>query len=203
MSDHDLPPEIVSTALPQIHAAVATGDPTALAAIKEWGFASIARIYDPDPIFRPHHYLLKHRAEAEWRRMLAEHERRLKQILLAKSEEAWSAELNERILDRQHQGTERRRRDIESWNRDQRTIEYMDTRSFDTDERIREAQALAGIYGQVAPPPPPPDPWDEVRRIQAEMSRIAQDPTMTSAEKHRQTVPLQQALAQALARLGQ
>ncbi len=34
------------------------------------------------------------------------------------------------------------------------------------------------------------------------MSRIAQNLAMTSAEKHRQTVPLQQALTQALANIG-
>ena len=92
MNTKYLPPAVVSAALPKIHEAVAMGDPTALAAIKQWGFESIARVYDPDPIFRPHHYLLKKRAETEWRRMLEGHERRLKEILLQKSEEAWSAE---------------------------------------------------------------------------------------------------------------
>lgn len=196
-----LPSAVVTNALPRLQQAVLAGDPDELEAIKAWGFATIARVYDPDPILRPHHYLMKRLAEAEWRGLLREHERRLRQIMVQKAEEAWTVELDERIADRRHVGAERRRRDAEAWNRQERVGEYIETRSFDTDEQLRLARGMAEITG--AAQAPTTDPWQEVARIQAEMSRIANDPTMSNAEKHRQTIPLQQALTQALARAGQ
>lgn len=201
-----LPASVVATALPRLQQAVSLGDPTALATIKQWGFESIARVYDPDPIFRPHHYLMKKRAETEWRHMLEAHERRLEKILLEKAEEAWKIELEERILDRQHQGAERRRRDAEGWNRTQRVGEHKDTRGFETDEQIRLARALAEINGppqrQAPDEPPQVDAMERVRQLQAEIARIEADPTLKSAAKHRQTVPLQESIRDILGERG-
>lgn len=186
-----LPLAVVNTALPRLQEAVLNSDPTALAAIKAWGFATIARVYDPDPILRPHHYLMKRLAEAEWRRLLHEHERRLRQIMVQKAEEAWTVELDERIADRRFEGAERRRRDTESWNRHQRVGEYIETRGFDTDEQIRLARALAEING---PAQLAADPQERVRQLEQAIARIENDPTLTSAMKHRRTEPLQQAI---------
>lgn len=123
-----LPAAVLTHALPQLQRAVSMGSPDALAAVKQWGFETIAHVYDPDPIFRPHHYLMKRRAETEWRHMVEEHERRLKAIVLQKSEEAWAAQLNERVIDIQHKGTETRRRDSAGWDKEQRMDEFLTTR---------------------------------------------------------------------------
>ncbi len=203
MNTKYLPTSVVATALPKIQQAVSLGDPTALETIKQWGFESIARVYDPDPIFRPHHYIIKKRAETEWRHMLEAHERRLKEILLQKAEEAWSLELGERILDRQHQGAERRRRDTEGWNKGLRVSEFKDTRGFETDEQIRLARAMADINGMAQQAQPQAvDPMERVRQLQQEIARIQADPTLTSAMKHRQTVPLQESIRDLLGNSG-
>ncbi len=203
MNTKYLPTSVVATALPKIQQAVSLGDPTALETIKQWGFESIARVYDPDPIFRPHHYIIKKRAETEWRHMLEAHERRLKEILLKKAEEAWSLELGERIIDRQHQGAERRRRDTEGWNKELRVSEFKDTRGFETDEQIRLARAMAEINGMAQQAQPQPvDPMERVRQLQQEIARIQADPTLTSAMKHRQTVPLQESIRDLLGNSG-
>ncbi len=203
MNTKYLPTSVVATALPKIQQAVSLGDPTALETIKQWGFESIARVYDPDPIFRPHHYIIKKRAETEWRHMLEAHERRLKEILLKKAEEAWSLELGERILDRQHQGAERRRRDTEGWNKELRVSEFKDTRGFETDEQIRLARAMAEINGMAQQAQPQAvDPMERVRQLQQEIARIQADPTLTSAMKHRQTVPLQESIRDLLGNSG-
>ncbi len=203
MNTKYLPTSVVATALPKIQQAVSLGDPTALETIKQWGFESIARVYDPDPIFRPHHYIIKKRAETEWRHMLEAHERRLKEILLKKAEEAWSLELGERILDRQHQGAERRRRDTEGWNKGLRVSEFKDTRGFETDEQIRLARAMADINGMAQQAQPQAvDPMERVRQLQQEIARIQADPTLTSAMKHRQTVPLQESIRDLLGNSG-
>ncbi len=203
MNTKYLPTSVVATALPKIQQAVSLGDPTALETIKQWGFESIARVYDPDPIFRPHHYIIKKRAETEWRQMLEAHERRLKEILLQKAEEAWSLELGERILDRQHQGAERRRCDTEGWNKELRVSEFKDTRGFETDEQIRLARAMAEINGMAQQAQPQAvDPMERVRQLQQEIARIQADPTLTSAMKHRQTVPLQESIRDLLGNSG-
>ncbi len=203
MNTKYLPTSVVATALPKIQQAVSLGDPTALETIKQWGFESIARVYDPDPIFRPHHYIIKKRAETEWRHMLEAHERRLKEILLQKAEEAWSLELGERIIDRQHQGAERRRRDTEGWNKELRVSEFKDTRGFETDEQIRLARAMAEINGMAQQAQPQAvDPMERVRQLQQEIARIQADPTLTSAMKHRQTVPLQESIRDLLGNSG-
>lgn len=203
MPDNYLPAAVVAAALPKLQEAVLLGDPTALAAIKEWGFESIARVYDPDPIFRPHHYIMKKRAETEWRRMLETHERRLKEILLKQAEIAWEKELGHRIDDRTHQATEDRHHKEEIWNRGQRVGEYKETRSFDTDEQIRLARAQGGISREAsADAAPVMDPMERVRWLQREIARIEADPGLTNAMKHRQTEPLQHSIRDILGDTG-
>ena len=196
-----LPAAVVATALPQLQRAIAAGDPTAFAAIKEWGFESIARVYDPDPLLRPHHYLLKKFAETEWRRMLEHHERRLKEILLQKTEEAWAADLDERILDRRHQHQEARRRDSLGWDKGQRIDELTTVESFRTDEQIRLAKALREING-------PTDGYDGydptrvAREMQAEIAAVENDPSLTNEQRHRRIEAIQRSFEAAKQRPG-
>lgn len=196
-----LPAQVLERALPRLQEAVRSGDPTALEAIKQWGFETIARVYDPDPIFRPHHYILKRRAEAEWRRLLAQHQRRLQEIALAKTEEAWASELDGRILDRKHQGSEARRRDAASWDKEQGIDTYQRTTSFKTDEDIRLARALADINRQAsAAVPAPKSDMDTVREIQAEIAALERDSSLTSESKHRRTQALNKSIETILGR---
>lgn len=201
MPDNYLPATVVAAALPKLQEAVLLGDPTAFAAIKAWGFESIARVYDPDPLFRPHHYILKKRAETEWRRMLETHERRLKEILLEQAEIAWKEELGERILDRHHDSAERRRRDAAGWDKEQGIDTYQRTTAFGTDERIREARAMAAINRQsLDAAPPQKNDMDTVREIQAEIAAIERDSSLTSESKHRRTQALNKSIETILGR---
>ncbi len=201
MSDKYLPATVVAAALPKLQEAVSLGDPTAFEAIKQWGFESIARVYDPDPIFRPHHYILKKRAETEWRRMLEAHERRLKEILVRRAEEAWDKDLGHRIDDRTHQATETRRRDGASWDKEQGIDTYQRTTAFGTDEWIREARAMAAINRQsLDAAPPQKNDMDTVREIQAEIAAIERDSSLTSESKHRRTQALNKSIETILGR---
>ncbi len=183
MSSQDLP-AVVLQRIPEVRRAAASGNAAELEELKRWGFATIEAAYDPHPIFRPHHTVLRELARAEWRRTLHDLDRQLRQVM-AQQQAAGAAYTGQRQLDEaRYEDAESRRQRSALFDAELRVREHRATRGFETDEQIRLAEALARINGPAQREAAPPDPLQISDRVNAEIGRIHADPTLSYEQKH-------------------
>lgn len=171
-------------------------DPAYRAALLQWGLDLIAQEIQPDPVYRPLDYLRKLAAEREWRQTVREQGRQQRQVVAAGQTAVAQEMINQIIFNLQEQ----RRRTVQEWDKSQRIDEFRQTTSFSTDERIREAQALAGIGAQHQPPQE--DAFTIAERFERKIAAIRADPGLSNDAKHQQTLYWQEAMRAALHGLG-
>ncbi len=185
-------PAPVQQILPRLRRAASTGDPQQMKRIMVWGFEQIGQVYQPDPVFRPLDYWRKKAAEREWERLVRDTAKQLRQVVSMKQVEAFQLELDLLLQQRTWEQRENQRQRATRFDSTVRVSETMQIRTHETDERIREAEALARLNGQM----------QRVREIQEEIKRIDADPSLSTAVKHRLTAPLQESMQRILNDFG-
>lgn len=196
-------PAPVQQILPRLRSAASTGDPQQMKRIMVWGFEQIGQVYQPDPVFRPLDYWRKKAAEREWERLVRDTAKQLRQVVSMKQVHAFQLELDLLLQQRTWEQRENQRQRATRFDSAVRVSETMQVRAHETDERIREAEALARLNGQMQQAQPTPaSPMQRVREIQEEIKRIDADPSLSTAVKHRLTAPLQESMQRILNDFG-
>jgi hypothetical protein len=167
-------------------------DPAFREALLQWGLEQIEREIQPDPVYRPLDYLRKAAAEREWRRVVRE-QGTAQRAVVAGFQTTMAQEAFNDIL---FEIAERRRRSAMGWDKEQRIDEFKETTSFSTSERIREAQALAGLGAQYQTPQE--DAFSIAERFERKIAAIRADSTLSNDAKHQQTLYWQEAMRAAL-----
>ncbi len=167
-------------------------DPAFREALLQWGLEQIAHEIQPDPIFRPLDYGRKLAAEREWRRVVRDQGKQQRQLVAGQQ----TTLAQEAFTDLLFEIAERRRRSAVGWDQERRIDEYKETTSFSTDERIREAEALARIGAQHQAPQD--DAFSIAERFERKIAAIRADPTLSNDVKHQQTLYWQEAMRSAL-----
>lgn len=167
-------------------------DPAYRAALLQWGLDLIAQEIQPDPIYRPLDYPRKLAAEREWRKAVREQGKQQRAVVAAGQTAIAQEMINQLIFNLQ----EERRRSQQEWDKEQRIDEFTQTTRFSTDERIREAEALARIGAQHQLPQE--DAFGVAERFERKIAAIRADPTLSNDAKHQQTLYWQEAMRAAL-----
>lgn len=171
-------------------------DPDYRGALLQWGLDLIEQEIQPDPVYRPLDYLRKRAAEREWRETVREQGRQQRLVVASGQTVVAQEMINQIIFNIQEQ----RRRTVHEWDKGQRIDEFKQTTSFSTDERIREAQALAGLGAQHQAPQE--DAFSIAERFEAKIAAIRADPGLSNDAKHQQTLYWQEAMRAALLGFG-
>lgn len=174
-------------------------DPAYRERLLQWGLDQIAREIRPDPIFRPLDYARKAAAEREWRRVVRESGTAHRRVVAGAAAVIAQQQLEQIVWEFQ----EGRRQRVEEWNKHHRIDEVQQTTRFQTDERIREAEALARIAAQYRVEAPGADPLTVAAQFERKIAAIRVDATLSEEEKHQQTLFWQRAMEATLGSRGQ
>ncbi len=185
-------PATLQHAVPRLQEAARTGDPSVVQRIIDWGYQQIALEYQPDPIFRPHHYMLKWQAERAWAEQIRALGKQMRASTTQRAAEAWDYAHARQIEQQRWRDTEVRRQEAEQFNSDLRVDEHRQIAGYTSDLRIREMEAAARLSGKTQEPGE--DPLQLIRRINDEITRIEENPSLSYEQKHRATQTLRDSI---------
>ncbi|MDP9357439.1 MAG: hypothetical protein M3R02_19550 [Chloroflexota bacterium] len=188
-------PATLQQAVPRLQEAARSGDPAAVQRIIDWGYQQIALEYQPDPILRPHHYALKWQAERAWAEQIRTLGKQMRTSTTQRAAEAWDYAEARKIEQQRWRDTEGRRQEAEQFNSDLRINEHVQVAGFNSSLRIQEMEAVARLAGQTqAGQAPDEDPLQLIRRINDEITRIEENPSLSYEQKHRATQTLRDSI---------
>lgn len=187
-----LPPSVQSIS-PRLAQAARDGNAGLWQRIIDSGYQQIAIDYVPDPVYRPHHYLLRWLAKREWGRTIRQTGVLMRQTSARRTVELWDTHWEQEIEDVRHARAEPRRRDSVGFDTDEQIRLARETEQARVEMEIRLMQARATIEGQNRPPTE--DELTLIKRISAEIAAVQNDPSLSQEQVHQQVKVLRDALA--------